>query len=385
MNTKRDDFNIAEVTESIDYESLEEKANRFTVKCLIVTYFIMVFVWIMNLLEIFIVDKDLMNYGFLLMSVLMLALIAICRLVGYRKPAIKYVIIVFAIAMTAVLGVVLTYHIIIASVLPLIYAIQYSSKKMLFITYGLNAIGIFAMVMIGYYYGLCDANMALLTTKPLKEYVDAWGMGNFGPINDNPWVTLPLYYVFPRCLVLLALIPLLIHVSQGIAKRELRELYLKRMSEIDDMTQLYNKNKYRTMIKEYYPTVEKVGVIFWDVNGLKETNDNLGHIMGDKLIAAIADSIRGFTDDTHRAYRIGGDEFIFIAENESDLRLNEIVNEWRKIIEESNKDSDIPLSAAVGYSSGPGVDIGATIKRADDFMYADKAAHKNQIAGRAPR
>ena len=371
---------IEEATGSIDSESLEEHANRYTVKCLIITYFIMAFAWLMNILNIFIVENSLMNYGFFLMSILMLILIAICKIFGYRRSGIKYVIIVFAVLMTAVVGVVLTYHMIIASVLPLIYAIQYSSKKMLYITYALNVVGIYAMVMGGYFYGLCDANMALLTTGPLSNYVDAWGNGNFGPINDNPWLTLPLYYVFPRCLILLALIPLLIHVSQGVAKRELREMYLKRMSEIDDMTQLYNKNKYLSMIKEYYPTVDKVGVIFWDVNGLKATNDNLGHIMGDKLIASIADSIRGFTDETRRAYRIGGDEFILICENESELRLNEMVNEWKKIIEELNKESELPLSAAVGYSSGKGADIGKTIMKADDLMYADKAASKSERA-----
>ena len=199
---------------------------------------------------------------------------------------------------------------IIACVLPLIYAIQYSDKKILFYTYALSVVGIFASVMGGYYLGLCDANMVLLTTSTLDEYVDAAGIAHFGPVNDNPWVTLPLFYAFPRCIILLALIPVLLHVSNGMAKRELKGLYLQRMSEIDDMTQLYNKNKYLSMIKEHYPTIDKVGVIFWDVNGLKETNDTLGHVMGDKLIAAIADSIRGFTNDKCRAYRVGGDEFI---------------------------------------------------------------------------
>ncbi len=365
-----------DITGSIDYVSLEANANRFTVKCLLVTYFLTAFCWVLNILNIFIVDKSLMNYGFFLMSVLMVVLIGICKLAGYHRVWIKYVVIIFAVTMTVVVGIVLTYHMIIASVLPMIYAIQYSSRKMLYITYGLSVAGIYAMVMGGYFYGLCDANMALLTTGTLSDYVDAWGMGVFGPINDNPWITLPLYFVFPRALILLALIPVMIHVSQGVAKRELREMYLKRMSEIDDMTQLYNKNKYREMLKDYYPKVDKVGVIFWDVNGLKATNDNLGHIMGDKLIAGIADSIREYTDDTHRAYRIGGDEFVLICENEPELKLNDIVNKWNKSVAEINKDSEVELSAAVGYSAGAGADIEAVIKKADDFMYANKAAAK---------
>lgn len=373
---KKLDLDKTEVDYDIDYASLEAKANRFTVVCLIITYFIMGVMWILNLLGIFIVQKSLMNYGFFLLSVVMLILVAVCNLVGYDKPWLKYVILTFAVLMTTVLSIALTYHMIIASVLPLIYAIQYSDKKLLFYTYALSVIGIFASVMGGYYLGLCDANMVLLTTSTLDEYVDAAGITHFGPVNDNPWVTLPLFYAFPRSIILLALIPVLLHVSNGMAKRELKGLYLQRMSEIDDMTQLYNKNKYLSMIKDYYPKVEKVGVIFWDVNGLKETNDTLGHVMGDKLIAAIADSIRGFTNDKCKAYRVGGDEFIMICEDENELKMNEIVNEWNKIIAENNKESEIPLSAAVGYAAGKGEDIGAIIKRADDRMYANKIAGK---------
>ncbi|MBE5899684.1 MAG: diguanylate cyclase [Lachnospiraceae bacterium] len=373
---KKLDLDKTEVDYDIDYASLEAKANRFTVICLIITYFIMGVMWILNLLGVFIVQKSLMNYGFFLLSVVMLILVAVCNLVGYDKPWLKYVILTFAVLMTTVLSIALTYHMIIASVLPLIYAIQYSDKKLLFYTYALSVIGIFASVMGGYYLGLCDANMVLLTTGTIEEYVDEAGIAHFGSVNDNPWVTLPLFYAFPRSIILLALIPVLLHVSNGMAKRELKGLYLQRMSEIDDMTQLYNKNKYLSMVKEHYPAIKEVGVIFWDVNGLKETNDTLGHVMGDKLIAAIADSIRGFTNDKRRAYRVGGDEFIMICEDENELKMNEIVNEWNKIIAENNKESEISLSAAVGYAAGKGEDIGAIIKRADDRMYANKIAGK---------
>ncbi len=375
---KRNKGEESEVDYSIDYESLEGHSNRFTVRCLLITYFFMAFMWVMNLLGIFIVDKGLMNYGFFLLSFLVLLLIAICKLVGYNKPWLKYVIIIFAVLMTDVLAVVLTYHIVIASVLPLIYAIQYSDKKLLFFSYGMSVIGIFASVMAGYYFGLCDANMVLLTTGPLKDYVDANGVAHFGPVNDNPWLTLPLFYAFPRCVILLALIPVLLHVSNGMAMRELRGLYLQRISEIDDMTQLYNKNKYLQMVKETYPKVDKIGVVFWDVNGLKATNDTLGHVMGDKLIASIADSIRGFTNDKCRAYRIGGDEFILICEGENELKMNEIANEWKKKVEELNLTSEIPLSAAIGYAAGEGKNIGSVIKLADDRMYANKVEQKKQ-------
>ena len=58
---KKLDLDNTEIDYDIDYASLEAKANRFTVVCLIITYFIMGVMWILNLLGIFIVQKSLMT------------------------------------------------------------------------------------------------------------------------------------------------------------------------------------------------------------------------------------------------------------------------------------------------------------------------------------
>ena len=110
---KKLDLDNTEIDYDIDYASLEAKANRFTVVCLIITYFIMGVMWILNLLGIFIVQKSLMNYGFFLLSVVMLILVALCNLAGYDKPWLKYIILTFAVLMTTVLSIALTYHMII--------------------------------------------------------------------------------------------------------------------------------------------------------------------------------------------------------------------------------------------------------------------------------
>lgn len=40
-------------------------------------------------------------------------------------------------------------------------------------TYGLTIVSIFFSTMAGYFYGLCDANMLVLTTGPMAQYVKA--------------------------------------------------------------------------------------------------------------------------------------------------------------------------------------------------------------------
>ena len=62
------------------------------------------------------------------------------------------------------------------------------------------------------------------------------------------------------------------------------------------------------MLANYYTMVERVAVVLWDINNLKEINDRMGHGMGDKLIETMSGAIYAQTDAGKKAYRIGGDE-----------------------------------------------------------------------------
>ena len=57
----------------------------------------------------------------------------------------------------------------------------------------------------GYYYGVCDANMVLLTTTSMNHLVEN-GTFLLNQVNENPGVTLALYYVLPRCLMAMSFV-----------------------------------------------------------------------------------------------------------------------------------------------------------------------------------
>ena len=97
----------------------------------------------------------------------------------------------------------LSYHAVLLSVLPLLLATQYTSKKVIIYTYLISILGIFIGVMGSYYWGLCDANMLFLTVEPVSYYKEAAteGILRFELADYNPWYILPLYYVLPRSLL----------------------------------------------------------------------------------------------------------------------------------------------------------------------------------------
>ena len=100
-------------------------------------------------------------------------------------------------------GVFLTYHVILMSLLPFLYATLYSSKRVMRFVYGLTVISTICIVYGGYYAGLCDANMTLLTSGNMNAHV-VDGQFILTQVNTNPLLTLFVFFVIPRCLISIA-------------------------------------------------------------------------------------------------------------------------------------------------------------------------------------
>ncbi|MGN0482854.1 MAG: GGDEF domain-containing protein [Lachnospiraceae bacterium] len=352
---------------------MEEEANQFSLKCIVFIELLHSVVWILNLLDIFIVDWKLMAQSFFLSLLVVCVAVIVCLTAGIQKAWMKYFLLFTVVLQVTIVGIFLTYHAIVFYILPLLFSVQYRDRKMLYISYALSVLSIFATVMCGYYFGLCDANMAAVTTQKVEFYrSQSTGKLMFDQLNDNPWMVLPLFFVLPRSMALLAMIPLVQRISNSIARQALHEQYLLKLSETDQMTSLYNRNKYMRMIQSEYRRVKMIGVIFWDINELKETNDGLGHEYGDYLITSIAESIREISDETKKAYRIGGDEFAMILENPTEEEIQELLLRWKTILKMKNNLSKIELSASVGYAIGKGSEIATVISEADAAMYEEK-------------
>lgn len=213
----------------------------------------------------------------------------------------------------------------------------------------------------------------------IKEYVDAGGtIFNAAPVNDNPALKLLLYFIVPRAMLLFAVVLMVVHISDTIANKAANEEHLKYMSEIDDMTDVYNRNKYLDMVRVYYPHIPEISVIFWDVNGLKYTNDNLGHESGDVLIKGIASSIIKAVDNAGMIYRIGGDEFVAILEGNDDTVVDDIIARYNSIADKKNENryDGIQISASIGKAYGAGRNIEDIVKKADADMYIQKKKYK---------
>ena len=200
---------MAQVTKEKDDISLylhdrEEIANNYVMKCFTVTMWVYTTAFVLNLLDIFVVQQDLMIKGYLPSLVIYFAALTVSKIMSPANKIKKYIIISGSIYVFIIAGVFITYHAILVSVLPFLYATLYSSKRVLHFVYIMSVIGTVIVVYGGYFFGLCDANMALLTTGTLAEHSQN-GIFTLTQVNENPWLTLFLFFVLPRCLIYVAL------------------------------------------------------------------------------------------------------------------------------------------------------------------------------------
>ena len=140
------------------------------------------------------------------------------------------------------------------------------------------------------------------------------GTLQFG-IEPDPVFVILFYGALPRAVILLIFTIILRYISITSHEDAQRIADLTYRKETDLGTHVYNKNKYEEMINDYYPKVDRLAAIFWDVNNLKYVNDKYGHAAGDVLIQTLPSVLYELSTDRRKVYRVGGDEFVMIIEN----------------------------------------------------------------------
>ncbi len=144
---------------------------------------------------------------------------------------------------------------------------------------------------------------------------------------------------------------------------------LQGLSYIDTLTHVYNRNRYNEIIeRNKNRTFNNVGAVFFDLNGLKNINDELGHIVGDTIIT-MASFIMEEEFPKH-TYRIGGDEFVILKENIESVEFKEQCNR----LLERLKACDISISFGYVWQEYCD-DLVGLLKDADQKMYIHKRSY----------
>ena len=159
---------------------------------------------------------------------------------------------------------------------------------------------------------------------------------------------------------------------------------VKEQAYLDGLTGVRNKASYLNTEKHINETIKDgtaaFTVIVFDMNGLKNINDDLGHEYGDMAITD-ATNVLSKVYDKSSIFRIGGDEFIVILNTVSEAEVQNSISRLDYCLAADNaneKPYKRTLSLSTGYAiyeQGTDKEYKEVFHRADQQMYEDKAAY----------
>jgi len=129
-----------------------------------------------------------------------------------------------------------------------------------------------------------------------------------------------------------------------------------------------------------------IAALFIDLDNFKSINDTLGHSAGDELLRAVTARLQGVVRDADALGRIGGDEFVIVAEELSlaagpELiaeRLLEGLREPFELGAERDTRMSVTVTASIGIAMGDRSSPDELLRDADIAMYRAKWDGKNR-------
>ena len=151
----------------------------------------------------------------------------------------------------------------------------------------------------------------------------------------------------------------------------------------DPLTGLGSQARLRMDLKAHGESPAPLTVILLDLNGFKRYNDTFGHPAGDKMLSMLGRRLKAAVEPEATAYRLGGDEFLVLAEGglvDRGLgRRDDLAIKAAEAL--TSRGSGFDLSAAWGIASMPEETDSPSeaMRLADVRMYAQKESRRLAI------
>lgn len=183
-------------------------------------------------------------------------------------------------------------------------------------------------------------------------------------------------------------------LNKKIAALEEETVYWKDRALKDKLTGLANYDFFKEQIQSEIDDVanpdkktESLGIVFLDMNGLKQINDTLGHDVADEVIKRIAQIINEQIRQTDWAARRSGDEFLIVLGGVNESKIQQAFHSFQTRVNEAMAQPfvvaghEVPTSVSMGFDSvlknGEHKNWEAMASLAEERMYKAKQAFKN--------
>ncbi len=179
-------------------------------------------------------------------------------------------------------------------------------------------------------------------------------------------------------------------VSKDITELKLMEDRLQSLAITDDLTGIYNRRGFFTLINQQMKMAvrRKKGlfIVYADVDNLKGVNDSFGHSDGDQALIDAANVLKETYRDSDLIARIGGDEFVVVPIETTEDKFENITGRLKEKVVMFNNSGlrryKLSMSIGVAYFDPESPSsIDELLHEADKLMYMYKNKKSKEEAG----
>jgi diguanylate cyclase (GGDEF)-like protein/PAS domain S-box-containing protein len=172
-------------------------------------------------------------------------------------------------------------------------------------------------------------------------------------------------------------------IATAIERKQLHAR-LQHMAQYDQLTQLPNRELLRDRLKASLRLAREDGgymaLLYVDLDRFKQVNDTHGHAVGDMLLQAVANRLKGCVRETDTVARIGGDEFVVLlhsihASGDTDIVVAKIRQVLAQPLRLDGHNLSIQPSIGVARYPDHGTEEKQLFRHADEAMYCAKREH----------
>lgn len=179
-----------------------------------------------------------------------------------------------------------------------------------------------------------------------------------------------------------------VELQREIQERERAETILARLAMLDPLTGLYNRRQFFASSTDELDRAVRfqhpLSALMMDVDHFKQVNDRFGHLVGDQVLGQVAETIRSGLREMDIIGRFGGEEFAVVlprTDANSGLVVADRIRQSIAEREFSSGSERFHVTVSIGVAdraAGPGDNLDALLRRADQALYAAKQAGRNK-------
>ena len=170
-------------------------------------------------------------------------------------------------------------------------------------------------------------------------------------------------------------------------ERSKAEERIRHLAYYDSLTDLPNRtlfsNRLEMAVANALRTSSPLSVIIIDLDGFKEINDTMGHMMGDAVLREIGKRLQHGLRDADTVARLGGDEFAImlpgVGQAGAELAGRMLLAAIQEPLTIEGLNLDVHGSCGIALSPEHGIEAEVLVQRADVAMYVAKDDHSGCV------